>query len=1262
MKKLLFLSLMFILFAAILAVPFFSEFDMRVNGFVSNAGYFSCNDLDCVLSDVGKVSLFDKKGFDSGIVPVRKVSFVYSDPSSYVDEYAFLASIPNNVFRDNLGNLYVSPIVFGYPEASKYLLEDWREYCNHWDGVVTLDFIGPYSENFVDCMEDFLGVDSVFKIVADDPFEYATKIALDSWANSENVVIVPVGSALDGLKNVQGMFNGTFFNVTEGNYVVSTYVGPENLHYVAFAPPLESPHPYYNDMWEEYVIQKPGAQALQIKFDNITTEKYFDYIYVYDKYGNLVNSFTGSYRDVWTDIIIGDTARIVLSTDSSVTSWGFKVSNYKYWTSLPLITSGVWFNSTFYVSSDTSMIRVYLYTNETYSVNSWVTAYLIDPRGKVVDYSFNTHTIREYAKGWDVEEPYGDLLFWVNGVPGLYKFSLFGENVSLGSSIAAYARVDQIKATRKYTLSVPENASLLTVHLDVSNSVYSDSVHVALIDPYGDWIFGDMYEGEDPYLSYVSVKYPVSGDWTIVVWCDPSSDFLNEKTDYRVYYSIETYSEDLPKYFESTSNGAVIASLMDCPLLYVANDYLPESTLKVLKVLGVRNIVVVDPYDLISENVISDLQNIVVESVNVLDSLSEVVSFIYSLSEERGVVLTVPNGNFFIPAALLASYHGIPVLSFNGLAKRVVNLAEATWGRLWYSHDSWLEEFKAPHFYWMNELSNAFFDWIEEITGDSISYVVTVASIEDVMVTFERAIVGGVMSGRIPGYSAEEDVIFIDRSILYPALIGANPNYDKVLDTLVAYQCGWWILTNFGENVTVDDALLTSSTKHQMVYHIGEYEVYDALNDGVALWYYADHGGQGYTWWNYKPFGPGALGICYNDTGWRAYEVNGSADNPDTDGDGIVNPWDMIVDDVWGTELDENLENVHSAVCVFMACLVGSSQIPVILMRHGALAVTADIRTLYFGYGYAPALFVKELYSGKTFGEALLKAINETSYNYYAGCVSKIINFDSYIRCPVFGGVSVQYVLYGDPKLALIDPTEWSEPDARNPLDVSLASGHVLGGFERSVDVDLTSPVVGSVVHGTVSIRWEIDAENTVIDDTVLSIDGKKIDVMGQTSYLWDTTKVSDGNHTISITVRDAIDNMDCAVTWVIVNNTVPSVRILSPTNNSEVSGVVKISWSSEGEIKQTLLIIDDIVYDVTGLTSFDWNSTILNDGTHRITVTVVDVAGDKSSDTVFVITKNISPVIKKVKAETYRVGIITGSVVGLAVGAVISVILRKRS
>ena len=197
MKKLLFLSLMFILFAAILAVPVFSEFDVRVNGFVSNAGYFSCNDLDCVLSDVGEVSLSGgTKGFNSDIVPVRKVSFVYSDPSSYVDEYAFLASIPANVFRDNLGNIYVSPIIFGYPEASKYLLEDWREYCNHWGGVVSLDFIGSYSEDFVDCMEDFLGVGGVFKIIADDPFEYATKIALDSWANSENVVIVPVGSAL----------------------------------------------------------------------------------------------------------------------------------------------------------------------------------------------------------------------------------------------------------------------------------------------------------------------------------------------------------------------------------------------------------------------------------------------------------------------------------------------------------------------------------------------------------------------------------------------------------------------------------------------------------------------------------------------------------------------------------------------------------------------------------------------------------------------------------------------------------------------------------------------------------------------------------------------------------------------------------------------------------------------------------------------------------------------------------------------------------
>ncbi|MCD6380901.1 MAG: hypothetical protein J7L50_01060, partial [Candidatus Odinarchaeota archaeon] len=571
------------------------------------------------------------------------------------------------------------------------------------------------------------------------------------------------------------------------------------------------------------------------------------------------------------------------------------------------------------------------------------------------------------------------------------------------------------------------------------------------------------------------------------------------------------------------------------------------------------------------------------------------------------------------------------------------------------------EDFKAPHFYWMNEISKAFFSWIGEFSDTPLDYLFTVAPIDRVMVTFERAVSGGAMPGRIPGYSAEDDVVFIDRSILHKALIYANPHYDRIMNTLVAYQYGWWIYNNFGEKISVDDTTLTSSTKHKVVYHIGEYEVYKALNEGVALWYYADHGGQGYTYWNYKPFGPGILGICYNDTDWRAYEDGGSADNPDTNNDGIVNPREMIVDDIWGNELDENLENVHSAICVFMACLVGSSQIPIILMKHGALAVTADIRTLYFGYGYAPALFVKELYSGKTLGQALVIAINETSYNYYTGYVSKkisffddVLGFLSYIRCPAFGGISVQYVLYGDPKLILIDPVESDEPQAISPSDISLESGHSLGIFEREVNVSLVYPRIGSVVKGTIDVSWEIYVENTAVNKVTLLIDGEEVDVTDKTSFSLNTLEMNDGNHTISIIVEDVLGNVNSGSIWVIVDNTFPSIRITSPDNHAEVSGVVEVSWVVMGDVKYVLLIIDGLYYNVTGLSSFRWNSTTVNDGVHNITVLVMDLAGEYDTDTIFIVTKNVKQVIDEIGIEKYNTGILTGGVIGSMAGIIV--------
>ena len=91
----------------------------------------------------------DDAGFTKGVswqsvVPMKKVTFVNYDETSYVDDYAYLAAIPTAVFSDG-NKLFSNPLLF-YQDEDKstdtknlplnarkgidYFMEDWMSYCD----------------------------------------------------------------------------------------------------------------------------------------------------------------------------------------------------------------------------------------------------------------------------------------------------------------------------------------------------------------------------------------------------------------------------------------------------------------------------------------------------------------------------------------------------------------------------------------------------------------------------------------------------------------------------------------------------------------------------------------------------------------------------------------------------------------------------------------------------------------------------------------------------------------------------------------------------------------------------------------------------------------------------------------------------------------------------------------------------------------------------------------------------------------------------
>jgi subtilisin family serine protease len=88
---------------------------------------------------------------------------------------------------------------------------------------------------------------------------------------------------------------------------------------------LESPHPYPDSYDYTWTITKPGFESIAVHFVNVSVERGYDFVYVYDAEGNIIESYTGFYEDRWSLSVPGDTIKIRLKSDSIVNDYGFYI-------------------------------------------------------------------------------------------------------------------------------------------------------------------------------------------------------------------------------------------------------------------------------------------------------------------------------------------------------------------------------------------------------------------------------------------------------------------------------------------------------------------------------------------------------------------------------------------------------------------------------------------------------------------------------------------------------------------------------------------------------------------------------------------------------------------------------------------------------------------------------------------------------------------------------------------------------------------------
>ncbi|HSX41279.1 MAG TPA: Ig-like domain-containing protein [Candidatus Saccharimonadales bacterium] len=170
----------------------------------------------------------------------------------------------------------------------------------------------------------------------------------------------------------------------------------------------------------------------------------------------------------------------------------------------------------------------------------------------------------------------------------------------------------------------------------------------------------------------------------------------------------------------------------------------------------------------------------------------------------------------------------------------------------------------------------------------------------------------------------------------------------------------------------------------------------------------------------------------------------------------------------------------------------------------------------------------------------------------------------------------------------------------------------------------LTAPANGATVSNSVAVNATA-SDNVGITSTELYIDGLlRSSAQGATlAFTWDSTKETNGAHSLLIKAYDAAGNTGTSTTsTVTVSNTVPTsdtaaptVTITQPANGSAVAGSVTIAGTAADNIGVTKMqvYVDSSLLgsSTTNSVQLKWNTRKVRAGSHTILIKAYDAAGN---------------------------------------------------
>ncbi|RLF28727.1 MAG: hypothetical protein DRN05_03365, partial [Thermoplasmata archaeon] len=312
----------------------------------------------------------------------------------------------------------------------------------------------------------------------------------------------------------------------------------------------------------------------------------------------------------------------------------------------------------------------------------------------------------------------------------------------------------------------------------------------SIIGPSGEEIFSSLdKKNVDPTEIHLSGlgECPQGEKYRICV-------FTTEKTpgepfNFKIEYSWDqNFSRTQGDLLASATEGAILASILNSPLLYVSPSKLPSSTIDALQKLGVKKIYVVDLGKHMSIETKDKLRKIA-SIKEYYEDYQKIYDVIMKKTSKNDIIFSTinpwdkwqvgvlkpgeetPNALFIGPAAYIAAHHGSPVLLIDNHPE--LSSAAVWHTEFWRKHSNGLTD---PSVASMYLTAKRVYNFLDKYGFDQngAETIITIAGQYELGFSWDRAFVGKAMPGRFFG-SPVDISYWITRNIFYPALIFQNP-------------------------------------------------------------------------------------------------------------------------------------------------------------------------------------------------------------------------------------------------------------------------------------------------------------------------------------------------------------------------------------------------------------------------------------------------------------------------------------------------------